>query len=167
MIRTVRASDGPAVRTVLAVAFDSMAEADMVERLRSDGDVLVELVATEWEVVVGSVMFSKATVTGDHGISSLAALAPLAVSPAHRRRGVGARLVRYGLAQLVGVTGVVVLGDPAYYGRFGFEGRLCADYSSPWAGPYLQAIDLGRPLPSGTLPTAGTLTYAPAVAALG
>ena len=71
------------------------------------------------DVIVGHVAFSPVSVDGiDGGVG----LAPVAVLPAYRRRGVAARLVRDGLAACaaMGFRFVVVLGDPAYYGRFGF-----------------------------------------------
>ena len=81
--------------------------------------------------------------------------------PGFRRRSVAERLIRRCLARAEdeGVVAVFVLGNPAYYGRFGFRASLAAAFGSPYAGPHLMAL----PLSSGHLPvTDGEIAYAPA-----
>lgn len=70
-------------------------------------------------------------------------LGPVAVLSAHRRRGVAASLIRKGLAQSKadGWAAVFVLGDPAYYGRFGFSPTLAAGFTSTYAGPHLMGLN--------------------------
>ncbi|MCS6474456.1 N-acetyltransferase, partial [Burkholderia thailandensis] len=81
-------------------------------------------------------------------------LAPLAVRPECRRQSVGAGLVRTGLDALrrLGARGCVVLGDPAYYARFGFvpSGDLVFMDAPP---EYFLALafDEAAPRPSGTV----------------
>jgi len=58
---------------------------------------------------------------------------------------------------------VLVLGDPAYYRRFGFDSELASGFTSRYAGPHLMAFALTHPLPALT----GQIDYAPAFAALG
>lgn len=93
------------------------------------------------------------------------ALAPLAVAPAHRRQGIGAALVREGLARAeeAGWRAAFVLGQPSYYRRFGFDPALSRGFASPYAGPYLMAAALGGPLPA----TSGTIVHAAAFGPLG
>ena len=95
------------------------------------------------------------------------ALAPLAVEAAWRKQGVGEALVQAGIAQLADAGGVLafVLGDPAYYGRFGFAAEWARGFASPYAGDYLMAL----PLQGGAMPCGvrGAATHAPAFAALG
>ncbi len=162
-VRRVRRGDEPAVRTVHLVSFPGPAEADLVDGLRVAGDVVLELVATRDNVVVGSAVFSRARIEDTHGVTAVAALGPVSVSPSHRRIGIAASLITAGIAELdrygdgrPALPAVFVLGDPGYYGRFGFEAARAAPFTSPWAGPYLMARA------TDDLPTAGTLHHAPA-----
>ena len=152
-IRPETAADAHAVRALLLDAFESAAEADLVEALRRDGDLALALVAVAEDGLAGYVAFSRATLAGRPAL----ALAPVAVSKGRRLEGVGARLVRAGLRELeAGFVGQVVgLGGVLWYDRFGFTpapGLVCR-----WAGPHLMA------LPLGAAPKAqGALVYAPA-----
>lgn len=112
-------------------------EAALIEALRRDGDVAVELVALEDSVAVGHAMFSRAEAAG----CRIAALAPVAVRIDRQGRGIGAALIRAGLAACAvqGIEAVVVLGDPEYYRRFGFAPTAL---DSPYAGPHFQALEL-------------------------
>ncbi len=87
-------------------------------RCAAAGRLAISIVASETDRVVGHIAFSP---VGAGGVTGLG-LAPLAVRAAHRRRGIGALLVREGLAACDAHDAgyVVVLGDPAYYARFGF-----------------------------------------------
>ena len=92
------------------------------------------------------------------------ALAPLAVAADLRRRGIGAALVRRGLALLAerGEQLVFVLGDPAYYARFGFDPGAAGSFQSPYAGPRFMALRLARSAPMN-----GIVRYPPAFRPLG
>lgn len=121
-IRPEQAGDAPAVRSVHQAAFPTPVEADLVDRLRAAGKVAVSLVAVDDERIVGHILFSP--VTFDPPVDVVAfGLAPMAVMPGHEKHGVGRRLVQNGLAECHarGACMVVVLGDPPYYQRFGFE----------------------------------------------
>jgi putative acetyltransferase len=142
MIRYIRAADHAAVAEVVSAAFARDDEARLVERLRAEGDVVLELVAEADGRIEGHVLFSRLW-ADHHGL--FAALAPLAVRPDRQRTGVGSALVRSGLTHVreYGCHGVLVLGDPAYYGRFGFDAALAGDVSSPFRGrPAFQALAL-------------------------
>ena len=76
------------------------------------------------EPVVGHLLFSTLVLRrGDVLLEGVVALAPLAVLPNHQRRGIGKALMRdaYGRLVAMGIRASVVLGDPAYYGRFGYR----------------------------------------------
>jgi putative acetyltransferase len=156
-IRPETADDAADVRKLLVDAFGGPAEATLVDRLRRDGDLMLALIATDAaRVVVGHVAFSRLHVEGAGGRLPAVALAPLAVADTHRRRGIGATLVRAGLDQLEaqGETLVFVLGDPAYYTRFGFAPETAAPFVCAYAGPQFMALRL-----SEDAPHAGTIRY--------
>ena len=68
-------------------------------------------------------------------------LAPLGIAPAYQRGGIGSRMVKYGIQQLLesGVNVVFVYGDPEYYSKFGFH----ADVAKPYLPPYPLEYPLG------------------------
>lgn len=158
-IRDEESGDRSAVRTIVTAAFGQSAEADLVDRLRRDGDTAIALVATDGGTVVGHAVFSPMKAP----FRSLA-LAPVAVIPSRQRQGIGRRLIRAGLERAArdGWEAVVVLGDPEYYRRFGFDPEPARGFASPYAGPHLLILPLGGPLPA----TSGRLVHAPAFAEL-
>ncbi|MBA2894099.1 GNAT family N-acetyltransferase [Nonomuraea soli] len=128
-IRDELLEDREAVWQVEAEAFERPDEADLLARL--DPDKAFSLVATVDGEIVGHVLFTWLPV-GEH---RALALAPLAVRPGVQGKGVGGELVRQGLARAraLGAPAVVVLGDPAYYGRFGFapDPKITQSYGWP------------------------------------
>jgi len=127
-IRAEQASDIEPIRSVVTAAFAGVAQSNqkeslLVDALRDCGALSVSLVAEFKGQVVGHVAFSPVTVDGRS--CAWFGLAPLAVLPFCQRRGIGSRLVDNGLESLraIGAKGCVVLGEPDYYGRFGFVAR--------------------------------------------
>lgn len=120
-IRSTRPEDINGIRAVHLAAFETDAEARLVEALHAHVTRLVSLVAHDGRTVVGHALFTPVTLDSDIDLS-LAGLAPLAVVPGHQRRGVGAALIREGLAECrrMEFVAAVVLGHPSYYPRFGF-----------------------------------------------
>ena len=108
------------VSAFLNAPHTSHSEQLIVSRLRRDGDLTLSLVAAEAGEVVGHIAMSPVGISD--GAAAWFGLGPLSVAPDHQRRGIGSRLVRHALNALRerGACGCVVLGDPAYYGRFGF-----------------------------------------------
>jgi putative acetyltransferase len=161
-IREARPDDRAGIRVLLADAFGQAAEADLVEALARDGDAVLELVAELDGRVAGHVLFSRLLVEGTGGGVPAVALAPLAVEATARRRGVAAALVEEGHARLqeAGERLSVVLGEPAYYGRFGYRHERAAGFDCQWQCDALQALVWGN------APTAGRLVYPRAFADL-
>jgi putative acetyltransferase len=149
------------VRKLLVAAFPSSAEADLVDQLRRDDDATISLVAPENGRVIGHVMFSRM----DAPFPSLG-LAPVAVPPGRRRQGVAAALIKEGLrrAKAQGWEAVFVVGDPAYYQRFGFRADEAVAFVSPYAGPNLMVLSLAE---AGLPIRTGRIDYAPAFSAVG
>ena len=120
-VRAEQTADIPLVHTLNCAAFESHAEARIVDALRAQADV-ISVVAAEDDGIVGHIMFSPVRLSGAEGVRAMA-LAPMAVAPARQRAGIGSALVRDGLARCreQGVEAVFVVGHPAYYPRFGFS----------------------------------------------
>jgi putative acetyltransferase len=142
MIRYARPADYPAIHQVESAAFGRADEADLVERLRADGDVVFELVEDLEGEIVGHILFSR--LWADR-VDLFTALAPMAVVPRHQKTGVGGRLIRGGLdsCREFSAHGVLVLGHPDYYPRFGFSHEAAAHVRSPYsASPAFMALAL-------------------------
>lgn len=164
-VRAERDGDAPDIRRVHESAFGRRQEADLVDALRGTAAWLpgLSLVAEEDGRVVGHVLFSRATLDGG---APVLALAPVAVLPSLQRRRVGSLLLEEGLqrAAETDVGLVVVLGDPEFYSRFGFETAREFGVLSPVPVPDedWQALRL----PSWR-PVSGTVVYPPAFRRLG
>ncbi len=123
-IRPETAADHARVRAVQEAAFGPRAEADLVAALRSSVQPQLSLVAELGDELVGHVFFSPVWIAAPScGAPAAGALAPIGVAPAHQGRGIGSALVQNGLdgCARLGFRAVFLVGDPAYYARFGFE----------------------------------------------
>lgn len=159
-VRSADPADHAAIRRINEAAFPTPAEADLVDRLRADGDLLLELVA-EWDGrTVGCIQFSRLLLEGEPPVHA-AALAPMAVLPHIQKQGVGSALVRKGIeaCRAQGVRAIVVLGHPEYYPRFGFSHDAARRLHDPFsAGAAFMALALHP----GVLDRPLTPRYAPA-----
>jgi putative acetyltransferase len=163
-IRQEQHGDVAAIRSVHVASFPTSEEARLVDLLRDAGRLQVSLLAEVDGTVVGHVAFSPVTTaTGIIGTG----LAPVAVMEAYRRQGIAHRLIREGLeaCREEGISWAVVLGEPAYYSRFGFRAASEFGLSDEYGGgTAFQALELipGR-LPVG----GGLLKYSPEFAMFG
>ena len=160
VIRPALPADEEAISAVIAEAFlraehSAGNEAKIVEGLREAGSLAVSLVAIEDERIVGHVAFSPVTVDGQS--CGWFGLGPVASVPSRQREGIGSALVEAGLDILrsQGASGCVVLGEPAYYARFGFvaDPHLRLEGVPP---EYFQRLTFDRH------PCAGQVKYHPA-----
>lgn len=120
-IRPETSEDRDTVFAINASAFETPAEARLVDALRDQASPHISLVAEVEGEVVGHIMFSPVTLSGHPELKAIG-LAPMSVTPSRQRTGIGSALVRAGLEECkaLGFTAVVVLGHPNYYPRFGF-----------------------------------------------
>ena len=155
MIRTERAGDEDAIRAVEIAAFGRADEARMVDAVRA-GDAYIpelSLVADDEGAVVGHVMVSRGHV--DPGGDSILLLGPIGVVPDRQGEGIGSALVEAVLARArdLGAACVALIGDPAYYGRFGFVQAEPLGLLPPegWPSPPFQVavLDPARGAPGG------------------
>ena len=147
-IRPERASDEAAIRALMAAAFDGHPHSDgsepgIVDALRADGDLAISRVAEEGGAIVGHVAFSPVSVSD--GSEGWFGLGPVAVDPARQGEGIGTALIERGMDLLRdrGAAGCVVLGDPAYYARFGFAHDPALTYPGP-PPEYFQRLVIGN-----------------------
>lgn len=151
------------MRAVHNAAFGGSAdavEAQLVDDLRADGDVIAALsiVAVVDGDVVGHVICSRARIADWPSIG----LGPLGVIPASQQRGVGAALMHAVLAaaDALDEPAVALLGDPGYYHRFGFVAGASLGVLPPvpeWAGHFQV-----RPLTTWDDSLRGIFRYPPA-----
>ena len=150
MIRPSTPDDSEAIRRIHLAAFPTAAEADLAERLEQDGDAVISLLVEQGGEAFGHVLLSRMAVEGDGRSWRALGLGPLAVLPDRQRGGLGGALIEAGLdlSRHRGEEIVFLLGDPAYYRRFGFTAEAAAPVASPYAGPFFMARKLsGAPLP--------------------
>jgi len=144
VIRHAQPADHPAIAEINTLAFGKADEAGLIARLREAGDVMFELVLEEAGTLQGHILFSRLWADNGH---LYAALAPMAVLPGLQAKGIGSALVRSGLdsAREFGAAGVLVLGHPGYYPRFGFLAETAANVRSPWSGSQaFMALEIER-----------------------
>ena len=136
-IREERLADCAAIRALNLAAFGRPAEGALVDALRVNGGVLLSLVATRGERIVGHILYTPVSILHDEKETVGAGLGPMAVLPELQRTGVGSRLLRAGNEQLKkrGFPFIVVLGHPDYYPRFGFRPASANGIRCSWNVP--------------------------------
>lgn len=144
-----------AIHHLTKIAFDPVemsdgSEPQIVDDLRENGDLALSLVAVEDNQIVGHVAFSPVVIPGSDG--TWFGLGPISVDPERQHQGIGRQLIESGLDRLraLGAAGCVLIGNPAYYSRFGFysPGNLTYTEVPP---EYVQAFAFGADLPAGEI----------------
>jgi len=139
-------------------AFETDAEARLVDKLRGVVKPFISLVAKEDGVVLGHILFTPVTV-GDTKFQAMG-LGPMAVIPGRQGQGIGSTLIIEGLitCRSMGAQAVFVLGEPEYYTKFGFEpaSKKQIFYKSDQFAPYFFMIEL---IPSALNGISGEVLY--------
>ncbi|AZO78796.1 MULTISPECIES: N-acetyltransferase [unclassified Bosea (in: a-proteobacteria)] len=157
-IRAAKPADAQAIVALNRAAFDGEDEVGIIERLRSDGLVAVELVAEQGGAISGHILLSWLPTMMDGRAVKALALAPMAVRPGLQKQGIGGRLIAAALdgAKAAGAEAVIVLGHPDYYPRFGFSAALARNLASPFSGEAFIALEL---VPGALAGQHGSVSY--------
>jgi putative acetyltransferase len=152
-LRDERPDDAAAIRAITSAAFataphSSGSEAAIIDALRDAAALTLSLVAQEGEAIVGHIAFSPVKIGENR--EGWCGLGPVSVRPDLQGRDIGRALVNLGLERLrhQGAHGCVVLGDPAYYARFGFSSDPALHYPGVPPG-YLQWLSFVGKRPRG------------------
>jgi putative acetyltransferase len=145
--------DVDVIRKLTSAAFrdrpySSGTEAAIIDALRQARALTMSLVAVQDGAVAGHVAFSPVTING--AAIGWYGLGPVSVWPDRQRKGIGQALIRDGLDRLrrMDAQGCVLLGDPGYYGRFGFVSDPGLRYGAAPPG-YFQRLAFGPAVPEG------------------
>jgi putative acetyltransferase len=154
-LREETPADIPAIHALTWAAFldaphSAHTEQFIVDALRNAGVLSLSLVAEENGVIVGHVALSPVSIS--EGASGWYGLGPLSVAPERQRQGIGSRLVALALRRLKekGASGCVLVGDSAFYARFGFGQEKSLVFPGVPPGVFL-SIAFSRPLPRGVV----------------
>ena len=152
-IRKELQTDKSAISSVTEAAFkeashSSHTEHFIVNALRKNNVLTISLVAEASGAIIGHVAISPVSISD--GAKKWFGLGPISVLPKHQRQGIGSQLMKQVLSELkdLGASGCVVLGDPNYYGRFGFK----VDPNLVFPGvpsEYFQALSYTSEIPQG------------------
>ncbi len=139
LIREETEEDIPTIRQVVRAAFSSDVEPDLADRLRADGDMVYSIVAEDAGEIIGHVMMSRVLAP-----DGCLCVSPVSVTPARQGQEVGSRLMRecIEIARRGGFKALFLLGNPAYYGRFGFSVALADKFDTNYPKQFFQVLEL-------------------------
>ncbi|WP_028764757.1 GNAT family N-acetyltransferase [Shewanella colwelliana] len=156
-IRAENHSDITEIETLIYRAFENHPHHEpgakptehlIVNKLRDAKVLSLALVCEDQTGIIGHIAFSPIFINGEESVWY--GLGPVSVMPERQSEGIGGALIRESLAQLKtqGIEGVVLLGEPKYYGRFGFESQ--PNLTLPGVpSEYFLAISLANNIPTG------------------
>lgn len=155
LVRNQTESDDIAIEKITVEAFKDHpfschTEQYIIRELRNNNNLLVSLVAEIEGMVVGHIAFSLVSIS--NAADNWFGLGPVSVKPEFQNKGIGSKLIREGLIKVkaLGANGCVVLGEPGYYGRFGFV--FVENITLEGVPPkHFQTQLFHGPMPSGTV----------------
>ena len=141
-IRHFQKTDLDSILTVIETAFsdeENKVIMNLVQELHQEtsSPSIKSLVAEVDNEMIGYISFSPIFLKSDSSISGYI-LAPLAISPEHQKQGIGSSLIKSGIDILTqdGAGVLLVYGDPAFYGRFGFNEEIGRTFTPPYPMEY-------------------------------
>ena len=162
IIRETTESNFEEVFSLIQSAFGNREESDLVRRLISDNDVLINLVAESSSVILGNIVVSTITMEPDLALFC-GGIAPLSVLPDQQSSGIGSKLMKAVIkeSKKMEIDALFLLGDPDYYNRFGFTvSKIKNDYSVE----HFQELELNK---GCLVKVKSTVKYARAFLSLG
>ena len=132
MIRKSKQTDIEKIAKLMHESFSSEVESNLVRKLFSGEDILVNLVYQSPHQILGNIIISKIKMYPDVGLFC-GGVGPLAVRPSHQFNGIGSQLMKAAIIECsnLGVDALFVLGDPNYYKRFNFEvSKIRSDHNA-------------------------------------
>lgn len=162
IIREETMDDIDRIFQINSQAFETAAEAQLVNRLREQAEPFLSLVAERDGILLGHLLLTPVSLNNDPQLN-LMGLAPMAVAPGNQNSGIGTALVEAGLSHCrnLGVGAIVVLGHPEFYPRFGFEPSTNFDIRSEYDVP--ADVFMAQELqPNYLKDLSGTIQYHPA-----
>ncbi|MEP3226849.1 MAG: N-acetyltransferase [Parasphingorhabdus sp.] len=159
--RDEKPADQAAIFAVTKAAFETDAEARLIDMLRDDGDLYFSHIGQNETGIVSHIALSPMDVVGNGNPIKALGLGPVAVEPELQGHGIGSQMVNFAIQwatenhwQLI-----ILLGSPQYYSRFGFSAKDAEPFASPFAGQYFQALWLDANVQK---PQSGRAEYASA-----
>ncbi|MFC4356264.1 GNAT family N-acetyltransferase [Chryseomicrobium palamuruense] len=154
-IREERTTDYESTEAIVEEAFrgeefSDQQEHHLVRRIRQSAEFIPELslVAETEGNLVGHILLSKVQIVGDTEEWESLALAPVSISPAYQKQGIGGALIQEAMkrAKNLGFSSIVLLGHPAYYPKFGFVPASRFGVQSPFrvGDAYFMAVELEK-----------------------
>ncbi len=171
VVRPEQKTEAARIREVIQEAFDPMVfstgrEWELVENIRQSQGYIpaLALVAVCDGVLVGHSLISLAEIEGKKKKHSALVLGPVSVLPEFQRQGIGREMIQIGItaAKRLPLPAMIVVGDPAYYGSFGFQLAVPQGIHMPFGfdeEDYLQVLELK---PDALKQLTGTVKYPPA-----
>ena len=131
VIRPEESADHPGMETLIRDAFwdiyrPGASEHLLIHKLRSHPSFLPEFsfIAELDGQLAGGIWYAMCAIEKPDGTQiPIPTFGPIGVAPALQKHGIGSALIRHTvpLVKAAGHSGIVIFGDPAYYGRFGFR----------------------------------------------
>jgi putative acetyltransferase len=147
LIRQEGRTDYRRIRELNDAAFGGSEESQLIDNLRTEGQVLLSLIAEDQGDLIGHILFSRIQIedrAGGGAATPVVALAPMCVSSVHQKKGVGGALIHQGLRILKqrGEKAVFVVGHKRYYPKFGFSSDLASRFECEYSGDSFFALEL-------------------------
>ena len=137
-------------RAFKSMPFSNGSEAPIIDQLRKDGDLALSLVAIQEQQILAHIAFSEITLNGIN--AGWFGLGPVSVIPSRQKQGIGSQLINEGLSRIKqqGALGCVLIGNPSYYERFGFQSDGKLEYHDTPL-PFVQWLSFGEEKASGVV----------------